>query len=75
MTSAGKRKEMGLRGLADKGRPPLFKLARDSISSVSSGKSAYSSGAMACASTCRKLDRNDQRDTGIFTVIGFSHAI
>jgi len=73
MTSAGKRKEMGLRGLADKGRPPLFKLARDNMSSVSSGKSSYSAGAMACASTCCNSDRKERRNTGFFTVIGFPH--
>ena len=65
---------MGLRGLADTGRPPLFKLARDSISSVSSGMSAYSSDAMTCASTYCKLDRKERRDTGFFMVIGFPHA-
>ena len=42
MTSSGSRIEMSLRGLADRGRPPLFTTARDKAFSVSSGSSLYS---------------------------------
>ena len=44
MTSAGRRREINLRGFSDRGRPPLLIFARASMSSVSSGSSLYSSG-------------------------------
>jgi len=43
ITSAGKRREINLRGFGESGLPPFFTFARASISSVSSGRSSYSS--------------------------------
>jgi len=42
ITSTGSRREMSFRGLAERGRPPLFTTARRRFRLVSSGSSLYS---------------------------------
>ena len=74
ITSGGSRSEMSCRGLGERGRPPLFTTARDSISSVSSGSSLYSDGLMTCASTSFISEPEVGREAGLFTIIGLSHA-
>ena len=74
MTSTGSRMEMSLRGLADRGRPPLLTTARDNISSVSSGSSLYSGARIVWASIRARSDFKVCREAGFFTIVGLSHA-
>jgi hypothetical protein len=73
-TSAGKRRDINLRGFGDTGLPPLLILARVNISSVSSGNSSYSCAFMTCESTRAKSDFKERRDALLFAFIGFPHA-
>jgi len=73
-TSAGNRSEMSCRGFAERGRPPLLTVARESISSVSSGSSRYSEREMRWASTRPRSEFEVRREAGLFTGIGLSHA-
>jgi hypothetical protein len=73
MTSAGRRKEINLRGFAESGRPPLLIVARFNISSVSSGNSSYSLRLMTCASTRARFDLKERRDARFFTIISLPH--
>ena len=66
--------EMSLRGLAERGRPPLFTTARDNALADSSGSSLYSCGRMMCASTLRRSDFKVRRETSFLTIVGLSHA-
>src|SRR5687768_15341932 len=74
MTLSGRRIEMSLRGLAERGRPPLFTLPRASISSVSSGSSLYSWRWITWASTRRRSEPKLRRDARFLAVICFPHA-
>ena len=74
MTSTGSRMEISLRGLAKRGRPPLFTTARDNIAAVSSGSSLYSGARIAWASTLARSDFKVRREAGFFTIVGLSHA-
>src|SRR6266498_2306147 len=74
MTSTGRRIEMSLRGLAERGRPPLLTTARDKALADSSGSSLYSCGRMMWASTLRRSDFKVRRETSFFTIVGLSHA-
>ena len=74
ITSVGNRREINLRGLAESGLPPLFTFARASISSVSSGRSSYSSFFKVWASTRAMSDFKEWRDAFLFAFIGFPHA-
>ena len=65
---------MSLRGLAERGRPPLFTTARDNACSESSGSSLYSRARIECASTFARSDFKVRRETGFFTIVGLSHA-
>ena len=73
-TSAGKRRLINCRGLAERGRPPFFTTARASISSVSSGSSLYSDGLMTCLSTRARSEPEVRRETGLLTIVCLSHA-
>jgi len=74
ITSAGNLNEIDLRGLADRGLPPLFTVARAIISSVSSGSSRYSLRFTTCASTRIRSDFKERRDARLLAFIGFPHA-
>lgn len=74
MTSTGSRMEMSLRGFADRGLPPLFKVARDSACTVSSGSSLYSCARIEWASTLARSDFKVWREAGFLTIVGLSHA-
>lgn len=74
MTSGGNRRLISCRGLAERGRPPFFRVARSSISSVSSGSSSYSEALIVWASDLARSDLEVRREAGFFTAIGFSHA-
>ena len=65
---------MSFLGFEDRGRPPLFTFPRASMSSVSSGSSAYSCRRITCASTRRRSEPKERRDTRFLAVIGFPHA-
>ena len=73
ITSAGNRREINLRGFGESGLPPLFTFARASISSVSSGRSSYSSFFKVWASTRAMSDFKEWRDAFLFAFIGFPH--
>ncbi len=72
--SAGNLIERSFRGLLERGRPPLFTVARASMSSVASGNSSYSTFPITCASTRARSDFKERSDAGLFTFIGFPHA-
>lgn len=74
MTSAGRRIEMSFLGFGERGRPPLFTLARANMSDVSCGSSRNSAAPTACASTRARSDFKVRREAFLFAVIGFSHA-
>jgi len=65
---------MSLRGFAERGRPPLFTMARDKDCSVSSGSSLYSCGRIAWASTMARSDFKVRREAGFLTIVGLSLA-
>ena len=65
--------EMSLRGLAERGRPPLFTTARDNALADSSGSSLYSCGRMMWASTLRRSDFKVRREAGFLTIVSLSH--
>lgn len=65
---------MSFRGLAERGRPPLFNMPRASMSSVSSGSSSYSCRRMTCASTRARSEPEERCDARFLAVIGFPHA-
>ena len=65
---------MSLRGFAERGRPPLFTMARDKDCSVSSGSSLYSCGRIAWASTLARSDFKVRRESDLLTIVGLSHA-
>jgi hypothetical protein len=73
-TSAGRRKEMSCRGFAERGRPPLLTVARESISSVSSGSCSCSGREMRRASTRARSDFEVRCETGLLTMVGLAHA-
>src|SRR5689334_6526887 len=74
ITSSGRRSVISFLGLADRGRPPFFTLARASISVVSSGSSRYSLALTTCASTRAKSDFKVRREALLFAAISFPHA-
>ena len=74
MTSSGRRMEISLRGLVERGRPPFFTTARDKVSSVSSGSSLYSCGRIECASTLARSDFKVWCETCFLTMVCLSHA-
>ena len=74
ITSTGSRSEINFRGLAERGRPPLFTTARSRLRLVSSGNSLYSCDRIAWTSTLERSDFKVGREECFFTIIGLSHA-
>jgi len=61
-------------GVSDFGRPPLFTVARASMSSVSSGSSSYSAAPTRWASTLARSEPKERADAFDFACIAFPHA-
>ena len=70
----GRRNEISFFVSTSLGLPPLLTVALASISSVISGSSSYSCGAITCASTRFKSEPNLRADAVLFAFIGFPHA-
>ncbi len=73
MTSAGRRIEINLRGLAERGRPAFFTTAFARASFESSGRFWYSCGRIACASMRVRSDFKVRREAGFLTILTLSH--